>query len=107
MTYTPRTNGKAERFIQTGLREWAWLEHYNHPRPHAALTQQPPASRRGLPAFLGSTAGTVPPSRPDVINDRSGEAAQGAPTATGANWHAASLRRPGGPVTLQQGEIHA
>ena len=33
-------------------------------RPHAALAQQPPASRLALPAFLGSTAGTVPPSRP-------------------------------------------
>lgn len=49
--YTPRTNGKAERFIQTALREWAysrhwtnseerdqyllpWLEHYNFTRPH-------------------------------------------------------------------------
>ena len=46
--YTPRTNGKAERFIQTLLRRWAyrrpyrtsvfrtaaprpWLKHYNHP----------------------------------------------------------------------------
>jgi transposase InsO family protein len=60
--YTPRTNGKAERFIQTLLREWAyarpyytsadrtrvlpgWLEHYNCARPHAALGAQPPMSR--------------------------------------------------------------
>ncbi len=60
--YTPRTNGKAERFIQTLLREWAylrpyytsadrtrvlpgWLEHYNCARPHAALGKQPPMSR--------------------------------------------------------------
>jgi transposase InsO family protein len=60
--YTPRTNGKAERFIQTALREWAyrlpyssslqrqdalprWLHHYNHHRKHAALGQLPPASR--------------------------------------------------------------
>jgi transposase InsO family protein len=52
--YTPRTNGKAERFIQTLLREWAyalpyrssdtraadlprWLRHYNHERPHASV----------------------------------------------------------------------
>lgn len=52
--YTPRTNGKAERFIQTALREWAyahsyessdhraqhlplWLAEYNHRRPHASL----------------------------------------------------------------------
>jgi transposase InsO family protein len=60
--YTPRTNGKAERFIQTALREWAyrrpyystadraaalprWLEHYNCARPHHALGSQPPVSR--------------------------------------------------------------
>lgn len=59
---TPRTNGKAERFIQTSLRSWAyahpytsslqrtaavphWLHHYNHHRPHASLGRQPPASR--------------------------------------------------------------
>jgi transposase InsO family protein len=52
--YTPRTNGKAERFIQTALREWAyartyqnsehrrqelrpWLHQYNWHRPHARL----------------------------------------------------------------------
>ena len=63
--YRPRTNGKAERFIQTMLREWAyaaayqtspqravalapWLDYYNQRRPHAALGHQPPASR--LPA---------------------------------------------------------
>ena len=60
--YTPRTNGKAERFIQTALREWAyrrpyytsfdrsrmlpgWLEHYNAARPHSSLGGQPPLSR--------------------------------------------------------------
>ena len=60
--YTPRTNGKAERFIQTLLREWAyarpyytsadrqralpgWLEHYNCARPHASIAAQPPMSR--------------------------------------------------------------
>jgi len=60
--YTPRTNGKAERFIQTALREWAyfrpyytsaeraqqllgWIEHYNCARPHASLGAQPPMSR--------------------------------------------------------------
>src|ERR1035437_1210598 len=62
--YTPRTNGKAERFIQTALREWAyahtyqnsqqrtqqlpiWLHTYNWHRPHASLNQQPPISRAG------------------------------------------------------------
>ena len=60
--YTPRTNGKAERFIQTALREWlygkpypssaqrstdmpAWLHWYNHHRPHAGIHAQTPASR--------------------------------------------------------------
>ena len=63
--YTPRTNGKAERFIQTLLREWAyaytypnsdartrelpfWIEHYNFYRPHSATEKQPPVSRLGL-----------------------------------------------------------
>ena len=63
--YTPRTNGKAERFIQTALREWAyarvyqhsderrhhldpWLHEYNWHRPHASLGQSPPISRSGL-----------------------------------------------------------
>ena len=60
--YTPRTNGKAERFIQTSLREWAyarayqssaergqamhpWIASYNHIRPHSALGGKAPASR--------------------------------------------------------------
>src|SRR6266480_6349542 len=63
--YTPRTNGKAERFIQTALREWAysrsydnsqaralelprWLHQYNWHRPHASLDHAPPISRSGL-----------------------------------------------------------
>ena len=60
--YTPRTNGKAERFIQTALREWAyarpyasssersqaidpWLHHYNHHRPHAGIHAATPIAR--------------------------------------------------------------
>lgn len=60
--YTPRTNGKAERLIQTLLREWAYvrpyrssairslalqpyLAYYNTQRGHTALALQPPASR--------------------------------------------------------------
>jgi transposase InsO family protein len=59
--YTPRTNGKAERLIQTSLREWAyasachnsaerararpaWLCQYNSLSPHAALRGKPPIS---------------------------------------------------------------
>jgi len=64
--YTPRTNGKAERFIQTALREWAyarsytssdqradhmlpWLHRYNWHRCHASLGYRPPISRIALP----------------------------------------------------------
>ena len=60
--YRPQTNGKAERFIQTCLREWAYgriwatseertawlpafLSYYNARRPHSALGYKPPASR--------------------------------------------------------------
>ena len=63
--YTPKTNGKAERFIQTALREWAyarayqtsdqraaelpiWTHHYNWHRPHGSLKSNPPISRLGL-----------------------------------------------------------
>lgn len=58
----PQTNGKAERFIQTLLHEWAyarlyatsderastlptWINHYNYRRPHGSLNHQPPATR--------------------------------------------------------------
>lgn len=60
--YRPQTNGKAERFIQTLIREWAyrvpypssarrtralkpWLRYYNTVRPHTALGYQPPCAR--------------------------------------------------------------
>ena len=60
--YTPRTNGKAERLVQTLLREWAYrrayrsskersgalkpyLRHYNHRRPHGSLGFKPPIVR--------------------------------------------------------------
>ena len=63
--HRPQTNGKAERFIQTALREWAylrlyanhherakallpWLHRYNWHRPHASLSYRPPISRLGL-----------------------------------------------------------
>jgi transposase InsO family protein len=56
--YTPRTNGKAERFIQTLLREWAYVEPYASPRsvdrssdPISVL--QPPATPRE-PRLSGS-----------------------------------------------------
>jgi transposase InsO family protein len=60
--YTPRTNGKAERFIQTSLREWAyaqpyrssaeraqaigpWTDAYNRTRPHAGIGGLTPWTR--------------------------------------------------------------
>ena len=63
--YTPKTNGKAERFIQTSLREWAyaraynssdertaelprWLHRYNWHRPHSSIGSKPPISRLAL-----------------------------------------------------------
>lgn len=63
--YTPKTNGKAERFIQTALREWAyaqayptsdrraeelpvWLHRYNWHRPHGGIKSKIPISRLGL-----------------------------------------------------------
>jgi len=63
--YTPRTNGKAERFIQTALREWAyarayhhsyqrrdalptWIHGYNWHRPHMSLAGQPPIHKLRL-----------------------------------------------------------
>lgn len=63
--YRPQTNGKAERFIQTALREWAyaqayptsdhraqelpvWLHRYNWHRPHSSLKSKPPISRLAL-----------------------------------------------------------
>jgi transposase InsO family protein len=64
--YRPQTNGKAERLIQTMLREWAysrpygrsrdrtralvaWLQYYNRWRPHGSLNGQPPLSRLQTP----------------------------------------------------------
>jgi transposase InsO family protein len=63
--YTPKTNGKAERFIQTALREWAyaqaypnsdrraaelpvWLHRYNWHRPHGGIKFKTPISRLAL-----------------------------------------------------------
>ena len=60
--YRPQTNGKAERFIQTLLREWAyakcyrsskqrtialapWLQYYNRERPHGGIGYETPVAR--------------------------------------------------------------
>ena len=63
--YTPRTNGKAERFIQTALREWTyarsyrnssqrarelprWMHYYNWHRQHAGIDYQCPINTLGI-----------------------------------------------------------
>src|ERR1700712_3619824 len=63
--YTPKTNGKAERFVQTSLREWAYVKaydtseqrrrdlatflfRYNWLRPHQGIKAKTPISRLGL-----------------------------------------------------------
>ncbi len=64
-SYTPKTNGKAERFIQTALREWAyarayqtsdqraedlkwWTHMYNWPRPPGGIKDKSPISRLAI-----------------------------------------------------------
>jgi|ERR1700677_3956637 transposase InsO family protein len=59
--YTLKTNGKADRFVQTSLREWAyspseeraaelpiWLPRYNCRRPHGSIDAKPPITRLTL-----------------------------------------------------------
>jgi transposase InsO family protein len=70
--YTPKTNGKAERFIQSLLREWSyaqpfptssarrdalpgWVARNNQVRPHGALSRQPPVTR--LPTVRNNVVG--------------------------------------------------
>jgi transposase InsO family protein len=77
--YTPRTNGKAERFIQTNLREWAyaqpfhssadraaamplWIDTYNRSRPHSALRAISPLS---WIATQTAASPTTPPATSD------------------------------------------
>ena len=69
--YTPKTNGKAERFIQTSIREWAyatpfetsaarnaamhpWRHAYNTVRPHSALKGKAPVTRTARDNLLGN-----------------------------------------------------
>jgi transposase InsO family protein len=77
--YRPQTNGKAERFIQTSLREWAyaqpyqtsaaradamlpWITEYNTRRPHSALNGKAPLIRL---ASLKAKAETTPSDTSD------------------------------------------
>jgi len=85
--YTPRINGKAERFIQTSLREWAyarsyqnsaersklleyWLHDYNFHRPHVSLNLNAPASRAGLNRnnLLPLHASKIAPTLPHILS---------------------------------------
>ena len=104
--YRPRTNGKAERFIQTALREWlyakayhssqqrtadmpAWLHWYNHHRPHTALKAITPAKR--LNNVLATTSsGHASPARRRLYS-RDAEKwipIAASPPATGRTTHA-------------------
>lgn len=73
--YTPKTNGKVERYNATMSREWLrrrpygseadrtaaladFLNYYNHERPHSALGYQPPVSR--VPEATGRRIEPVP-----------------------------------------------
>lgn len=77
--YTPRTNGKVERFNGTLAREWAYireyaseeqrrhaltdfLNHYNHDRPHASLGHKPPSTRVPLASYRLTDGGITMPT---------------------------------------------
>ncbi len=79
--YTPRTNGKAERFIRTMLGQWAygwpyassrareaalprWLHYYNWHRPHMSLDGRPPITRVVTGGNLVRLHTSSPPSPP-------------------------------------------
>jgi transposase InsO family protein len=95
--YRPQTNGKAERFIRTMLRGWAygavyrdsaernaalagWLDFHNHRRPHGALAHKPtiarlqraeqPARVLQLANQVGRRAGDVPPARRSTMGEQ-------------------------------------
>jgi transposase InsO family protein len=96
--YSPKTNGKAERFIQTSLREWAyanpfntsqeraaamlpWIADYNLSRPHSALGGQPPISR--IVAATAAVTSPVPESDPEQNCGRMARVKPRAATAAG------------------------
>jgi transposase InsO family protein len=81
--YTPRTNGKVERFNGTLAREWAYvreydseqarraalidfLNHYNHERLHAGIGHKPPISRVPLSTYQLTATGVVAPVLPVI-----------------------------------------
>ena len=89
--YRPQTNGKAERFIQSALREWAygipyqhssertamlnrWTHHYNWHRPHQGISGVAPMSRltqsRNNPLDASQLAAQATGKLSDPIGDR-------------------------------------
>ncbi|RIU21407.1 transposase [Mycobacteroides abscessus] len=85
--YTPRTNGKVERFNGTLAREWAYvreyeseaarraalvdfLNHYNYHRPHASLGHKPPASRVPLATYRLTAEGITDVELPKRPNEQ-------------------------------------
>lgn len=101
--YTPRTKGKAKRFSQTGLREWAyaqayassqarqdaladWLGHYNTHRPG-----QPAAGHAARPDPVSLVRSKGPFLRPDLAH----------PTTAVAGRGNDCRRRPAWPMTLK------
>ena len=101
--YRPQTNGKAERFIQSALREWAygipynhssertamlerWMHHYNWHRPHQGINGAAPISRLA----------SVPKQPLDASQLASGWSL---PAAACADTTGRSPARPAGPTT--------
>ena len=99
--YRPQTNGKAEHFIQTLLREWAygrpyatsfarqqalpaWLHAYNWHRPHGGLHGRPPISR------LASRDNLVSLHTPSELTTLSGPTSRSASSASGWSRSTAS-----------------
>ncbi len=82
--YRPQTNGKAERFIRTMLRDWAYaaarllaregrgplwlLERYNYRRRHGALGHQPPIQR--LRELSGNNVTGMPAASSRMVSRR-------------------------------------
>jgi transposase InsO family protein len=116
--YTPRTNGKAERFIQTSLREWAyarpfqtsaeraaamlpWITDYNRNRPHSALGGRPPMSR--ITASRRAASPSVPEADPKPGFGRQAGVKPRAATAAGG-LGLTPVRRPEAQSSIGPGD---
>ena len=63
--YTPKTNGKAERFIQTSLREWAYAQAYNTSKNALPSCQDGFTATIGIVLMAVSVKATHQHTRPD------------------------------------------